>query len=93
MDFTDFDLRIGTVREATQTGEVLELVIDFGGLVRTAESRITERYSAEDMLGRQVVAVTNAPGGSAVVLAAVSPSQGAVLLQPEIPVVDGTQVV
>ncbi len=34
MDFTDFDLRVGTVREAVQTGDVLELVIDFGGLVR-----------------------------------------------------------
>ena len=93
MDFTDFDLRIGTVREATQAGGVLDLVIDFGGLVRTAETRITERYSAADLIGRQVVAVTNAPGGQAVVLAAVSPSMGAVLIQPEIAVADGTQVV
>ena len=93
MDFTDFDLRIGTVREAVQTGDVLDLVIDFGGLVRSAETRITERYAAGDMVGRQVVAVTNAPGGNAVVLAAVSPAVGAVLLQPEIPVADGTQVV
>ena len=93
MDFTDFDLRIGTVREATQTDDVIDLVIDFGGLVRSAETRITERYSADDMLGRQVVAVTNAPGGGAVVLAAVSPAMGAVLIQPEIAVADGTQVV
>ena len=93
MDFTDFDLRIGTVREAAQTDDVLDLVIDFGGLVRTAETRITERYSAADLIGRQVVAVTNAPGGKAVVLAAVSPSMGAVLIQPETAVADGTQVV
>ena len=93
MDFTDFDLRIGTVREAVQNGDVLELVIDFGGVVRSAETRITERYTADDLRGRQVVAVTNAPGGGAVVLAAVSPAHGAVLLQPEIAVADGTQVV
>ena len=72
---------------------MLTLTLDFGGMTRTAETRITERYSAPDLIGRQLVAVTNAPGGRAVVLAAVSPSMGAVLIQPEIAVADGTQVV
>lgn len=94
MDFTAFDLRIGTVREAVLVGEALRLVIDFGGVQREAEAYITENYGPDDLIGHQVVAVTN-PGGSkdVVVLAAVSPSHGAVLLRPERPVADGTQVV
>lgn len=96
MDFTAFDLRVGTVVRADQTDDVLRLAIDFGGVEREAEARITENYGPDDLVGHQVVAVTNPGGaraGAVVVLAAVSPSEGAVLLRPERPVADGTQVV
>jgi tRNA-binding protein len=94
MDFTAFDLRVGTVAEAALEDGALRLVIDFGGVRREAEARITENYGPDDLVGEQVVAVTNPGGrGRAVVLAAVSPSAGAVLLRPERPVADGTQVV
>ena len=96
MDFTAFDLRVGTVVEAVADGDALRLTIDLGGVRREAVSHITENYGPDDLLGEQVVAVTN-PGGSAagevVVLAAVSPSQGAVLLRPGRPVANGVQVV
>lgn len=96
MDFTAFDLRIGTVTEAVLDGDALRLGVDVGGVRREAVSHITENYGPDDLLGTQVVVVTN-PGGSsageAVVLAAVSPSQGAVVLRPDRPVADGTQVV
>lgn len=96
MDFTAFDLRVGTVVDAVLDGDALRLGIDLGGVRREAVSHITENYGPADLLGSQVVVVTN-PGGSAtgeaVVLAAVSPSQGAVLLRPEGPVASGTQVV
>ncbi len=96
MDFTTFDLRVGTVAEALAEGDTLHLTIDLGGVRREAVARITENYTSERLVGEQVVVVTN-PGGSqtgeVVVLAAVSPSQGAVLLRPDRPVADGTQVV
>lgn len=96
MDFTAFDLRVGTVVEAVAEADALHLTIDLGGVRREAVSHITENYGPDDLIGHQVVAVTNPAGSSAgevVVLAAVSPSHGAVLLRPERPVADGTQVV
>lgn len=93
MDFTSFDIRVGTVLSAESEADLLRLTIDFGGVQREAEARITENYDADSIVGMQVVAVTNAPGGQAIVLAAVSPSQGAVLIGPKKPVVNGTQVV
>ena len=95
MGFTAVDLRIGTVVEAVATDDALRLVIDLGGVRREAVSHITENYGPDDLLGGQVVTV-RAPGGAAsevVVLAAVSPSEGAVVLRPDRPVADGTQVV
>ena len=91
MDFTTVDLRIGTVVEAVAEGDALHLVIDVGGGRREAVSHITENYGPEDLLGRQVVVVPS--GAEVVVLAAVSPSQGAIVLRPDRPVANGTQVV
>ena len=96
MDFTAYDLRVGTVAQATAEGDALRLTIDLGGGRREATARITENYDPDGLVGEQVVVVTN-PGGTStgevVVLAAVSPSQGAVLIRPDRPVADGVQVV
>ena len=91
MDFTDVDLRIGTVTEAALEGGALRLAVDVGAGVLEAVSHITENYGPDDVVGTQVVVVTR--GAQAVVLAAVSPSEGAVVLRPDRPVADGTQVV
>ena len=96
MDFTAFHLRVGTVAEAEAAGDALRLVVDLGGDRRPATAHITERYGPTDLVGRQVVVVANPPGaegGEVVVLAAVSPVHGAVLLAPDQPVPDGTAVV
>ena len=96
MDFTAFDLRVCTVVAAVAEGDALRLTLDVGGVQREATSHITENYGPADLVGEQVVAVTNPGGtqaGEVVVLAAVSPSDGAVLLRPGRPVADGTQVV
>ena len=93
MDFTAFDLRIATVTDASQAGDVLLLTLDLGGVQQETDVHITENYTAEALIGRQVVVVTNAPDGATIVLAAVSPSQGAVLLHPDRPVANGTRVV
>ncbi|MGB3541571.1 hypothetical protein [Rubrivirga sp.] len=91
MDFTDVDLRIGTVTAAVLEGGALRLSVDVGAGVLEAVSHITENYGPSDLEGTQVVVVTR--GAQAVVLAAVSPSQGAVVLRPDRAVADGTQVV
>ena len=91
MDFTAFDLRVGTVVEAATEGDALHLVVDMGGVRREATTHVTENYGPDDVRGTQVVVVTTGP--ELVVLAAVSPSEGAVLLRPDRPVADGTQVV
>jgi len=91
MDFTAIDLRIGTVVTAMPEGDGLRLSIDVGGVRREAVSHITENYGPADLVGTQVVVVPS--GTEVVVLAAVSPSDGAVLLRPDRPVADGTQVV
>jgi len=91
MDFTTVDLRIATVVEAVADGDALRLTIDLGGVQREAVTHVTENYGPDDLRGTQVVVVTNGP--EPVVLAAVSPSQGAVLLRPDRPVANGTQVV
>ena len=96
MDFTAFHLRVGTVAAADADGDALRLSIDLGGITRPASAHITERYGPDDLVGRQVIVVANPPGaegGEVVVLAAVSPTQGAVLLAPDAPVPDGTAVV
>ena len=92
MDFTALDLRIGTVTEALPEGDGVRLTVSLGPAEVRIPSQITETYAAETLVGRQVVVVTNARGGP-VVLAGLSPTDGAVLLQPERPVADGTRVV
>lgn len=59
-------MRVGTVREALPFPEArkpaLKLKIDFGdGDVRWSSARITDHYGPEDLVGRQILAVTNLP--------------------------------
>ena len=67
MDFTTFDLRVATVVDAARRDDLLALTLDIGGVRRTSDVRITENYDPETIIGRQVVAVTNAPGGEVIV--------------------------
>ena len=90
MDFTAVDLRIATVTEAVAEGDALRLALDVGGVRREAVSHIAENYAPGDLVGTQVVVVG---GAEPVVLAAVSASDGAVVLRPDRPVASGTQVV
>ena len=91
MDFTLVDLRVGTVAAAAAEGGGLRLQIDLGRETREAVTHVAENYGPDDLVGTQVVVVDRPEG--VVVLAAVSPSEGAVVLRPDRPVADGTQVV
>lgn len=66
-DFQKVDLRIGTIIEVTEFPEArnpsYKMKIDFGEEVgiKKSSAQITVLYNLEDLLGKQVLAVTNFP--------------------------------
>jgi tRNA-binding protein len=107
IDFEHFSkvaMHVGTVRSAAPNPKArvpaYVLEIDFGPLgTRTASAQLTERYTADDLVGRQVAAVLNFPPkrvagvrSEVLVLAAVDEAAGTTLLAPTYPVADGTRI-
>ncbi|MGV3529160.1 MAG: tRNA-binding protein [Flavisolibacter sp.] len=94
-DFEKIDIRVGTVLEARDFPKAkkpaYQLKIDFGEMgVRNSSAQITHYYAAEDLVGRQVVAVVNFPPkqianfiSECLVLGIYDADKNVVLLQPE----------
>lgn len=102
-DFQKLDIRIGTVLTAEPFPEArvpaIKLEIDFGPEigVKRSSAQITKRYTPQDMVGRQVVAVVNFPprriagyASEVLVLGGVPGAGDVILLQPEQAAPNGT---
>ena len=103
-DFFAIDLRIGTVVAAepfpAARRPAIRLEIDFGAELgrRRSSAQITDHYTPEALVGRQVVAVVNIGTrriagfvSEVLVLGGMTPG-GVVLLAPDAAVEDGTRV-
>lgn len=103
-DFMQLDIRVGEVIRA----EVFEkakkpaykLWVDFGETigVKRSSAQITTLYTAESLIGRQVLGVVNFPPRqvadfiSEVLVLGVYAEQGVVLIQPDQPVQKGVRL-
>ena len=61
-DFTQMDLKTGTILEAekmAKTKKLLVLKVDLGQEKRTIVSGIAESYTTEDVVGKKVTVLTN----------------------------------
>ena len=104
-DFEKIDLRVGTILEVRDFPEArnpaYQLHIDFGGEIGILKSsaQITKRYSKEDLLNRQIVAIVNFPKkqiadfmSECLVLGSVGEENDIVLLTSDIPVENGLRI-
>ncbi|HOG13361.1 MAG TPA: tRNA-binding protein [Smithellaceae bacterium] len=103
-DFEKVDMRVGTVISASinekARNPAYKLAIDFGGEigVKTSSAQLTALYTADRLIGMQVVAVINFPPRqvagvrSEVLVLGCSAKQGTVLLHPAETVGNGDRI-
>ena len=104
-DFEKVEMRVGTITEVSDFPEArnpaYQLKIDFGPQIGVLKSsaQITRRYSKEDLLNRQVIAVVNFPKkqianfmSECLVLGAVGEDNDIVLLNTDFKVENGLRI-
>ncbi len=104
-DFEKVEMRVGTIVEVKDFPKArvpaYQLKIDFGSEIGSKKSsaQITSRYSKEDLLGKQIVAVVNFPKkqiadfmSECLILGAVGDKNDIVLLNPGFKVENGLRI-
>ncbi len=103
-DFAKIEIRTGEVIKAEAFAEArkpaVKMWIDFGELgVLTSSAQVTRRYRPEELVGSQVLAVTNFPArkiagfsSQVLVLGAIPEEGDVVLVRPDAAVDPGTRV-
>lgn len=104
-DFEKIDMRVGTVVSVAAFPEArkpaYKLKVDFGkeiGLKKTS-AQITQFYGQEDLVGKQVIAVTNFPPkqigpfmSECLIMGIYDESNNVTLLSPERAVANGSKI-
>ncbi|MCK0146938.1 tRNA-binding protein [Arenibacter sp. F26102] len=103
-DFSKIDMRVGTIIEINDfpkaKNPAYQIHVDFGANlgIRKSSAQITQRYTKEELLGKQVIAVVNFPKkqianfmSECLILGAVDGSD-VILLQPEAKVDNGLKI-
>ena len=104
-EFEKTEMRIGTILDANDFPEArkpaFQLVIDFGAEIgiRKSSAQITKRYSKEDLVGKQIVAVVNFPKkqigkfmSECLVLGAMGEEGDVILLAPDCKIENGLRI-
>ena len=103
-DFMKLDIRVGTITEARVFAKArkpaYQLVVDFGPEIGTKKSsaQITQHYTPEELVGRQVLAVVNFPPRqiadfmSEVLVLGTYSEGGVVLIRPDKDVQNGDKL-
>jgi len=103
-EFMKVEMRVGTIISAVEFIEVrnpaYKIVIDFGALgLKKSSAQITELYSTEEIIGKQVIAVVNFPAkqianfmSECLVLGGIGENKEVTLIQPERKVENGTKI-
>ena len=103
-DFSKLDIRVGTVTECKAFVKAkkpaYQLKIDFGNEigVKKSSAQITDRYSSDELVGKQVLAVVNFPPMqiadfmSEVLVLGTYSEGGVVLVKPDTAVKNGDKL-
>ncbi|MBS5433572.1 MAG: tRNA-binding protein [Firmicutes bacterium] len=103
-DFMKLDIRVGTIISAVNFEKArkpaYQLEVDFGGElgIKKSSAQITERYTADELIGKQVLAVVNFPPRqianffSQVLVLGTYSEGGVVLIRPDMPVRNGDRL-
>ena len=103
-DFEKIDIRVGTIVEVNDFPKAkkpaYKLTIDFGELgLKRSSAQITKFYSAESLVGQQVIAVVNFPPkqiadflSECLVLGIYDENKDVVLIQPKQSVSNGLKI-
>ena len=103
-DFMKLDIRVGTILSAKNFEKArkpaYQLEVDFGGElgVKKSSAQITDHYTPEDLIGKQVLAVVNFPPRqianfmSEILVLGTYSKDGVVLITPDKPVENGDKL-